>query len=168
MSKRFQILLAFIGLIFSTLGYAQTAVTSTVVPPTNGNNGSFTVTVVNAAGCTGTYSVGAAAVVGSGPAGATPPPTQVTTYIGFPAQGFFFANAGLGAYTVTVTQTNASAGCAGVTPNPVVITVQVAPVVQPSPAPIPVLGPLGLLFAIFGLGATGGLLSRRQRKHGGS
>jgi hypothetical protein len=35
----------------------------------------------------------------------TPPPTNVTTYIGFPQGAYLFGNAGAGCYTVTVTET---------------------------------------------------------------
>ncbi len=78
-------------------------------------DGSFTVTVANGS-CTGTYTVNATPVPGSGPMGSTPPPTTVTTYIGFPAQNFFFGNAGAGCYTITVTETS---GC-NLQTNPVV------------------------------------------------
>ncbi|MBK7425888.1 MAG: hypothetical protein IPI60_02045 [Saprospiraceae bacterium] len=67
-------------------------------------NGSFTINVANGS-CVGTYTVMATPVVGSGPGGSTPPPTTVTTYIGFPAQNFLFANAGAGCYNVSVTET---------------------------------------------------------------
>jgi hypothetical protein len=69
-------------------------------------NGSFTVTVVNGAGCgTGVYTVNAAPIAGSGPGGSIPPITTVTTYIGFSAGNFLFDAAGAGQYTVTVTET---------------------------------------------------------------
>ena len=45
-------------------------------------------------------------VANSAPDGSTPPITATATYIGFPAGGFFIANAGVGSYTVTVTTTS--------------------------------------------------------------
>ncbi|NUN70148.1 MAG: fibronectin type III domain-containing protein, partial [Bacteroidetes bacterium] len=91
---------------------AQYTVTATTVRPTCPfispgyvPNGSFTVTVTDGTTCAGTYTVNAAPVAGSGPAGSTPPLTTVTTYIGFPQGAFLFSNAGAGCYTVTVTET---------------------------------------------------------------
>lgn len=110
---------------FQTLD-AQYTVTATAVPPTcpfaspgYTPNGSFTVTVTNGSTCAGTYTVNAAPVAGSGPAGSTPPLTTVTTYIGFPAGAFLFANAGAGTYNVTVTET----GTCNPPTDPVVIQV---------------------------------------------
>lgn len=107
---------------------AQYNVSATTVAPTcpfgTANylpNGSFTVTVTNGSTCAGTYTVNAAPVAGSGPSGSTPPLTTVTTYIGFPAGAFLFANAGAGQYTVTVTET----GPCNPPTDPVVITVTV-------------------------------------------
>ncbi|MBK7425896.1 MAG: hypothetical protein IPI60_02085 [Saprospiraceae bacterium] len=100
------------GAPFQTLDAQYTVVATSIVPPTCPfaspgyvANGSFTITVTNGSSCAGTYTVNATPVVGSGPGASTPPPTTVTTYIGFPAGAFFFGNAGAGTYTVTVTET---------------------------------------------------------------
>jgi hypothetical protein len=85
-------------------------------------DGSFTINVANGS-CTGTYTVNASPVAGSGPSGSTPPNTTVVTYIGFPQGNFAFNNAGAGDYTVTVTETSGCTFDAGV--NPTVITVTV-------------------------------------------
>ncbi len=86
-------------------------VTPTVVSPScpfatpnYAPNGSITINVANGS-CVGTYTVNAAPIAGSGPLGSTPPLTTVTTYIGFPAGNFLFANAGAGCYNITVTET---------------------------------------------------------------
>ncbi|MFN8347476.1 MAG: T9SS type A sorting domain-containing protein [Spirosomataceae bacterium] len=98
-----------------------TAVASNITPvdPSN-TGGSFTIQVGDGIGCTGTFTVNAAPVAGSGPGGTTPAPTTVTTYIGFPQGAFLFANATQGQYTVTVTETNNA--CTYAT-DPVVFTV---------------------------------------------
>jgi len=100
---------------FSTLDANPTVEAGTITSPScpfvsSGYvaNGSFQVVVTNGSTCTGTYTVSAAAVAGSGPSGSTPPLTTVTSYIGFPAGTFNFANAGAGSYLVTVTTTG---GC---------------------------------------------------------
>jgi len=67
---------------------------------------SFTVTVVDAPDCAGTYTVSCSPIAGSGPGGSTPPLTNITAYIGFPQGNFFFGNAGEGEYAITVTNTN--------------------------------------------------------------
>jgi hypothetical protein len=85
-------------------------------------DGSFTINVANGS-CTGTYTVNASPVAGSGPSGSTPPNTTVVTYIGFGQGNFAFNNAGAGDYTVTVTETSGCTFDAGV--NPTVITVTV-------------------------------------------
>ena len=96
---------------FITLDAQYTATSTSVRPscpfisPGYVANGSFTVTVTDGTTCAGTYTVNATPVAGSGPAGSTPPPTTVTTYIGFPQGAYLFANAGAGTYTVTITET---------------------------------------------------------------
>jgi len=112
---------------FTTLDAQYTVGTTSVAPtcpfasPGYVPNGSFTVNIIDGSSCAGTYTVNATPVVGSGPAGSTPPATTVTTYIGFPAGGFLFANAGAGSYTVTVTET----GTCNPPTDPVVIVVVV-------------------------------------------
>ncbi|MDX1556313.1 MAG: IPTL-CTERM sorting domain-containing protein, partial [Xanthomonadales bacterium] len=71
-------------------------------------SGDFTIEVTDGPACEGTYTVGAVPVPGSAPDGTDPPPTTVSTYIGFPEGNFFFANAGTGEYEVTVTDTDGS------------------------------------------------------------
>ncbi len=112
--------------VFQTLDAQYTVSATTVKPscpavsPGYVPNGSFTVTVTNGTTCAGTYTINATPVAGSGPAGApNPPPTTVTTYIGFPAGAYFFGNAGAGCYTVTVTET----GTCNPPTDPVVIVV---------------------------------------------
>jgi hypothetical protein len=93
-------------------------------------NGSFTVSVVNASGCTGTYTVAASPVAGSGPGGSTPPVTQTAAFVAFGAGNFFFNRAGAGTYNVTVTHTG---GTCSPPVNPVVIAVVVPDASDESP-----------------------------------
>ncbi len=106
-----------------------TAEASSIISPTcalespgYANNGAFTIAVTDGSACAGTYTVNATPIAGSAPDGSTPPPTTVTTYIGFPQGDFFFSNAGAGQYTVTVTQTGG--GCNPVK-NPLVFVVTI-------------------------------------------
>ncbi|MCC6796971.1 MAG: GPI anchored serine-threonine rich family protein [Candidatus Hydrogenedentes bacterium] len=96
----------------------------TIVRPSapGADDGSFTINVANAEGCTGTYTV-------NNPANNT----TVTTYIGFPQGNFFFAAAGAGIYTIGVTETS---GCATLQTDPTYISFEV---------PDGVLGSLALL-----------------------
>ena len=128
-------------------------VTPTSLPensPSYVNDGSFLIDVAfsTAAPCTtASYTINAAPVPNSSPQGNTPPQTTTTTYIGFPAGSFIFANAGAGVYTVTITE---SAGCnPGV--NPITLTVLV-----PQGIAIPTLSEWGLIIlalisSIFGV-----------------
>ncbi|MFN7118759.1 MAG: hypothetical protein ACK4TA_18315 [Saprospiraceae bacterium] len=84
-----------------------TAPTCAYDSPGYDNNGSFIVNVTDGSGCAGTYRVDAQPIAGSGPSGSTPSLTSTTTYIGFPAGGFSFTNAGPGQYQVTVTEEGA-------------------------------------------------------------
>jgi len=86
----------------------QTATTRPIAASNYAADASFRMRTTDPATCTGTYTVNATPVVGSGPDGSTPPGTTVITYIGFP-QGtvYFFDNAGAGQYTVTATETGA-------------------------------------------------------------
>lgn len=77
-------------------------------------NGSYTITVGNAVGCAGTYTVQYI----SGPNFPT-----VTAYIGFGQGNFLFANVGPGIYVARVTQTNIA--CTNLQTNPVEITFRV-------------------------------------------
>ncbi|MCB9281440.1 MAG: T9SS type A sorting domain-containing protein [Lewinellaceae bacterium] len=86
-------------------------------------NGDFTIEVQDGS-CTGTYTVSATPIAGSGPLGSTPPFTTITTYIGFPDGQFFFGNAGAGQYTVTVTETSGCNFAPGVNPMSITVTVQ--------------------------------------------
>ncbi len=104
-----------------TVAAVATKPTCPFISPGYVPNGAFTVTVTNGTTCAGTYTVNATPVAGSGPAGSTPPLTTVTTYIGFPAGNFLFANAGAGTYTVTVTET----GTCNPSTDPVVLNVVV-------------------------------------------
>ncbi|MFM9948981.1 MAG: hypothetical protein ACKV1O_13660, partial [Saprospiraceae bacterium] len=110
---------------FQTLDAQYTVSATTVKPscpfisPGYVPNGSFTVSVTNGSTCAGTYTINATPIAGSGPGASTPPPTTVTTYIGFPAGAYFFGNAGAGCYTVTVTET----GTCNPPVDPVVIVV---------------------------------------------
>lgn len=96
----------------------------TIVPPTapGADDGSFTINVTNAPGCTGTYTVHNMAVN-----------TGIVTYIGYPQGNFLFAAAGAGLYTVQVTETS---GCPTLQTDPTYITFEV---------PDGVLGSLELL-----------------------
>jgi IPT/TIG domain/IPTL-CTERM motif len=117
---------------FMFIGLAGAATTSNVVvPPTLPftdpgylPNGRITTTVVNTPDCTsGTFTVNASPVAGSGPGGGNPPFTTVVTYIGFPAGNFLFANAGYGQYRITTTTTSCTVGTP---PAPLVDIVTVA------------------------------------------
>ncbi len=119
------------------------------------NDGQFTVTIADG-NCTGTYTVNATPVAGSGPNGSTPPLTTVVTYIGFPAGSFLFANAGPGQYTVTVTETGTCVFAQGQDPT----IVPVALGKWSIPVSVPVNAPLALLLSALGLA---GVAVRRLR-----
>ena len=117
---------------FMAAGLAGAATTNNVVvPPTLPfsdpgyiANGIITNTVTDTPDCTGaTFVVNAAPVAGSGPGASTPPNTTVTTYIGFPAGNFTFANAGYGQYRITTTTSTCVTGSP---PAPIVDFVTVA------------------------------------------
>lgn len=114
-------------------------------------NGQFTATVGNGA-CTGTYTVNAAPLAGTGPGGSTPPFTTVVTYIGFGAGNFLFANAGPGTYRITTTETGP--GC-NPPVNPVIVDVAVPGGAYTPPAPIPVNAPFALLIAALAVAVAG-------------
>ncbi|MFO1282078.1 MAG: hypothetical protein U1F51_06330 [Burkholderiales bacterium] len=110
------------------------------------NDGQFIVTIADG-NCTGTYTVNATPVGGSGPNGSTPPLTTVVAYIGFPEGNFLFANAGPGQYTVTVTETGTCVFAQG--QDPTIITVGLGK--WSIPVSVPMNAPLALLLAALGL-----------------
>lgn len=156
------------GLTLAVNAFAIT-VTYDVTPTTLGFgdpgytvDGSIVVSIVESDDCTGgTYTVTAAAVLGSGPSGSTPPGMSIGGYIGFPSSwNFVFNNAGLGDYTIITTTT----ACAeGTPPAPVedVVTVgSLAP--PPGPRAIPTLSLWGVML-MSGVMALIGIGARRRR-----
>lgn len=149
------------SLLVATAALAATVTYNTVLPtlafsaPGYTPNGSITATVANVAGCTnGTFTVNASPVAGSGPSGSTPPATNITTYIGFPAGNFAFNGVGYGNYTITTTTTACAAG-APPAPTSNVVTVAV-------PVPVPTLSEWAMI--LFGLVLAGGAALYVQRR----
>lgn len=105
-------------------------------------NGQFTIVVGNGA-CSGVYTLNAVPLAGTGPGGSTPPSTSTTTYIGFPAGSFLFANAGAGTYRVTVTETGPSCNPPV---NPVIIDVVVPDATATAFTATPVVTPASIPF----------------------
>lgn len=150
--------LGVVGLMMVGVAGAATT-TNTVIPPTLAfadpgytNNGRITTSVANTPDCTGgTFMVNAVPVAGSGPGGTNPPGTGVTTYIGFPAGNFLFANAGYGQYRITTTTTACGAGAP---PAPIVAIVTISRAV---PASVPTLNGWAMLImaSLMGVFALG-------------
>lgn len=153
-----------IGLSLSGPSLAATVTYNTVLPslpftsPGYTANGSITANVANTVGCdNGTFTVNATPVAASGPGGSTPPTTNVVTYIGFPAGGFLFSDAGYGSYTITTTTTACGAG---VPPSPVVDTVVLA--VPDATASIPTLSEWGMILLSGVMGIAAFVTMRRR------
>ena len=156
-------LIAVGGLFLFGVAHAATVTYTTVRPTLSFNdpgytaNGSITATVANTPDCTGgTFTVNATPIAASGPSGSTPPFTSVTTYIGFPAGNFLFANAGYGRYRITTTTT----ACAvGIPPAPIVNEV----LLLGESAPIPTVSEWGMII-MSSLLALMAVMTLRRRK----
>jgi len=87
------------------------SITPATLPSTDPDfvdNASFTITIGNAEGCAGTYTVNN-----------QKNDTTITTYIGFPQGNFFFGSAAPGEYTVIITETS---GCPTLQSDPTYIS----------------------------------------------